>query len=169
MKEELNFKALCSLATRAAGLPEGSLSFKDRTMNLQAARASACYIALTEEKTNRNVIAKILNRDRTITYHYEQTHKKNFNKCSVYRNTFTKIYKEYKNIDGEKDIFVSKKSLKNYLLQNNVVESENTDVLLEIKSGEVSCIIKTTYFDYSNQLENISFALEDYHYTVKII
>lgn len=169
MTEELNFKALCSLATRVAGLPEGSLAFKNRTMNIQAARASACYIALTEEKIDRNVIADIIDRDRTVTYHYERTHKKNFKKCKVYRNTFTKIYQEYKNLDGEKDIFVSKRHLRNYLLNNKVVESKKPDVLLEVKSGEAICIIETTYFDFSNQLKNISFALENYHYTVKII
>jgi hypothetical protein len=169
MTEELNFKALCSLATRVAGLPEGSLAFKNRTMNIQAARASACYIALTEEKINRNVIAKVLDRDRTVTYHYENTHKNNFKNSSVYRNTFTKIYKEYKNIDGDKDIFFSKRHLRNHLLKNKVVESKNPDILLEVKSGEAISIIETTYFDYSNQLKNISFALKNYHYTVKII
>lgn len=169
MTEELNFKALCSLATRVAGLPEGSLAFKNRTMNLQAARASACYIALTEENIDRNVIADIIDRDRTVTYHYERTHKKQLNKCSVYRDTFTKIYQEYKNLDGEKDIFVSKRHLRNYLLKNKVVESKTPDVLLEVKSGEAICIIETTYFDFLNQLKNISFALENYHYTVKII
>lgn len=169
MTEELNFKALCSLATRVAGLPEGSLAFKNRTMNIQAARASACYIALTEEKIDRNVIAKILNRDRTATYHYERTHKKNFKKCNVYRNTFTKIYKEYKNLEGEKDIFNSKRSLRNYLLKNKVVELKKPDVLLEVKSGNSVCIIKTSYLDYKNQLENIKFALTKYHYSVKII
>jgi hypothetical protein len=169
MTEKLNFKTICSIATRVLDLPEGSLAFKSRTKKLQSARASACYIALTEENINRNIIALGLNRDRTITYHYQNAHKKKFKKCSFYRDTFTKIYKEYKNIDGEKDIFVSKRHLKNYLLQNKVVESQNSDVLLEVKSGEAICFIKTTYFDFSNQLENIKFALENYHYTVKII
>lgn len=169
MTEELNFKALCSLATRVAGLPEGSLAFKNRTMNIQAARASACYIALTEEKIDRNVIADIIDRDRTATYHYERTHKKNFKNCKVYRNTFTKIYQEYKNLDGKKDIFVSKRHLRNYLLKNKVAESKTPDVLIEVKSGEAVCIVETSYFDYINQLKNISLALKNYHYTVKII
>lgn len=168
MTEELNFKAICSLATRICGLPNGSLSTKSRVMNLQAARASASYIALTEEKIDRNVIADVLNRDRTVTYHYERTHKKNLNQCKIYRKIFTKIYKEYKNIDSEKEIFVSKRHLRNYLLQNKVVESENPDVFLEVKSGKTICIIKTTYFDFSNQIKNISLALANYHYTLKI-
>ena len=59
--------------------------------------------------------------------------------------------------------------MKSYLLQNGVSEKLDSDVLLEIKSGEIMCIIKTTYFDFSNQLENIKIALENYHYTIKII
>ena len=112
MTEKLNFKAICSLTTRVMGLEEGSLSSKSRERRLQSARSAAGYIALTEEDISRNVIADILDRDRTATYHYERTHKKNFNRCRVYRDIFTKIYKEYKNIDGEKEIFINKRQMK---------------------------------------------------------
>tara|TARA_R100001509_G_scaffold21293_1_gene11118 strand:+ start:111 stop:626 length:516 start_codon:yes stop_codon:yes gene_type:complete len=171
MTQELDFKAICSIATRVSGLQEGSLSFKNRSRNLQAARASACYIALTEENIDRNVIAKVLMKDRTSTYHYENTHKKKFKNCDIYRNTFIKIYQEYKNMEGQKNIFVSKSHLKNHLIKNKikVVENKISEVLLEVKSGEAVCIVETSYFDYINQLKNISLALNNYHYTVKII
>jgi len=169
MTEKLNFKAICSLTTRVMGLEEGSLSSKSRERRLQSARSAAGYIALTEEDISRNVIADILDRDRTATYHYERTHKKNFKRCRVYRNIFTKIYKEYKNIDGEKEIFINKRQMKNHLLQSKVRESDNSDVILEVKSGEAVCQIKTTYFDFSNQIENINIAMEKYHFTIKII
>mgnify|MGYP003135586650 FL=1 len=171
MTEELNFKAICSIATRVSGLQEGSLSFKNRKRNIQAARASACYIALTEENIDRNVIAKVLMKDRTSTYHYENAHKKKFENCDIYRDTFIKIYHEYKNLEGEKNIFVSNSHLKNHLIKNKikVVEFKKCEVLLEIKSAEAICFVETSYFDYLNQLKNISFALENYHYTVKII
>ena len=109
MTEELNFKAICSLTTRVMGLEEGSLAYKNRTRKLQASRSIAGYIGITEEGISKNVIAKILNRNRTATYHYVRFHKKNFQRCKIYRDCFTKIYKEYKNIDGEKDIFVNNK------------------------------------------------------------
>lgn len=171
MTEELNFKAICSIATRVSGLQEGSLSFKNRKRNIQAARASACYIALTEENIDRNVIAKVLMKDRTATYHYENTHQKKFEKCNIYRDTFIKIYHEYKNLEGEKNIFVSKSHLKNHLIKNKikVVESKKSEVLLEVKSGVAICFVETSYFNYLNELKNISFALENYNYTVKII
>ena len=65
MTEELNFKAICSLTTNVMGLPEGSLSFNNRTRNIQAARSVAGYIGLKEENIDRKIIAKILKRDRT--------------------------------------------------------------------------------------------------------
>jgi len=59
--------------------------------------------------------------------------------------------------------------MKSYLLKNGVSEKLNCDVKLKIKSGRVTCTIKTSYFDFSNQLENIKLALKNYHYSVKII
>ena len=59
--------------------------------------------------------------------------------------------------------------MKSYLLKNGVVETLDPNVLLEVKSGQVKCIIKTSYFDFSNQLENVKLALTNYHFTVKII
>ena len=169
MTEELNFKAICNLTTEVMGLPTGSLSSKSRKRQLQSSRSIAAYIGLTKENINRYTIAKVLNRDRSLTYHYEKTHKKNFKNCIVYRNTFTKIYKKYMDVDGKKEIFISGRHMKNYLLQNKVNESRKSDVKLEVKSGNAKCIIHTTYFDFSNQIENIKLALENYHFAIKII
>jgi hypothetical protein len=169
MTEELNFKAICSLTTRIMGLPDGSLSLQTRKRPLQVARSIAAYIGRTEEDINRKVIAKVLKRDRTATYHYEAAHKKNFTHCIIYRKSFEKIYKAYKDIDGSKNIFLDKDFMKSHLLQNGVIETLDSDLKLEVKSGEVKCIIKTSYFDFSNQLENVKLALRNYHYTVNII
>ena len=168
MTEEYNFKCICGLTTRVLGFPDGSLSTKSRKRPLQAARAVASYIARTEEDIHRAIIGKVLNRDRSDIYHYERTHKKYFATCLVYRNTFDKVYKAYLDIDGTKAIFLDKDIMKRFLLNNGIKETLNPEVLLEIKSGQVSCKIKTSYFDFSNQLENVKFALENYHYTVKI-
>jgi hypothetical protein len=169
MTEELNFKSICNLTTNTMGLPEGSLALKSRKRPLQVARSIAGYIGLTEESIHRNIIAKALNRDRAVTYHYETGHDKNFKHCIIYRNSFTKIYKAYKEVDGIKDIFVNKKHMRNHLLQNGVTEKLNSDVTLQIKSGEIICNIKTSYFDFSNQIKNIKLAMKNYHYTTKIL
>ena len=169
MTEEYNFKCICSITTRVLGFPDGSLSTKSRKRPLQAARAVASYIARTEEDIHRAIIGKVLNRDRSNIYHYERTHKKFFATCLVYRNTFNKVYKAYMDIDGTKDFFLKGNKMRTYLLKNGVSNRYEGDITLEIKSGKAICKIKTSYFDYLNQLEYIKLALKNYHYSVKII
>ena len=169
MTEEYNFKSICNLTTKLLGLPDDALALKSRKRPLQVARAIAGYIGRTEEDINQKIIGKVLNRDRTLIYHYENTHKTNYANCSIYRDTFNKVYKAYKDIDGIKEVFIDGDFMKSYLLKNEVVETLNPEVILEVKSGQVKCKIKTSYFDFSNQLEIVKLALRNYHYTIKII
>ena len=169
MVGELNFNAICSLTTRVMGLPEGSLALKSRKRHIHCSRAIAAYIGLTEEDIDRKIIAKILNRDRTATYHYVKKHKKNFKHCKIYRASFEKIYSAYKDIDGNKKIFTDKDFLKNHLLQNGVRESMKPNVFIEVKSGQVKYKIKTTFFDFSSQFDKVKEVMVNYHYTVKIL
>jgi len=169
MTEEDNFKNLCNLTTRVLGLPNGSLALKSRKRPLQVARAIAGYLGRTEENIHRTIIGKVLNRHRSLIYHYESRHEPLYKTCAVYRETFNKIFSAYKDIDGAKKMFSNKNTMKSYMLQNGVVETLDSDVKLEVTSGQVKCIIKTSYFDFSTQLKNIKFALNNYHYTVKII
>ena len=163
MTEEYNFRNICNLTTKLLGLPDDALALKSRKRPLQG------YIGRTEEDISQKIIGKVLNRDRTLIYHYENTHKTNYANCSIYRDTFNRIYKAYKDIDGIKEVFIDGDFMKSYLLKNEVVETLNPEVILEVKSGQVKCKIKTSYFDFSNQLEIIKLALKNYHYTIKII
>ena len=169
MTEEYNFRNICNLTTKLLGLPDDALALKSRKRPLQVARAIAGYIGRTEEDINQKIIGKVLNRDRTLIYHYENTHKTNYANCSIYRDTFNRIYKAYKDIDGIKEVFIDGDFMKSYLLKNEVVETLKPEVILEVKSGQVKCKIKTSYFDFSNQLEIIKLALKNYHYAIKII
>ena len=169
MTEEYNFKNICDLTTSVLGLPKGSLATKTRKRPIQVARAIAGYIGSTEENIHRTIIGKVLKRDRSLIYHYEHTHTSNFKTCPVYRSAFLLIYKAYKDIGGTKQFFLEGNFMKHHLLKNGVKETLKSDVILEIKSGESTCNIKTSFFDFSNQLENVKFALQDYHFTVKII
>ena len=171
MTEEYNFKNICNIATEVMGLPKGSLADKSRKKELQVTRAVAAYIARIEEDIHRNTIGKVLNRNRTLIYHYEYTHEANYETYPLYIKTFNKVYKAYKNIKGDKDVFLSGSKLKKYLLKNNVKEVKDCDneLLFEVVSGEASCLIKTSYFDFSNQSKNIKLALENYQYKINII
>ena len=75
MESEDNFKLLCNLTTDVMGLPKGSLSTKSRKRNLQVARSSAGVIARIQDDTSQTIIAKVLNRNRSLIYHYEKTNK----------------------------------------------------------------------------------------------
>ena len=77
--------------------------------------------------------------------------------------------KKYKDVIFEKDVFITGKQMKNHLLLNKVYESRQSDVKLKIISGKAKCIIYTSYFDFSNQIENVKLAMKNYHYTIKII
>lgn len=169
MTEEINFKCICDLTTNVLGMPTGALALRSRKRNLQVARSVAAYIGRTEEDIHRTIIGKGLNRNRSMVYHYEHRHKTLYKSCLVYRNTFNKIYKAYKDVGQEKEIFINGKLMRDYLLHNGVKESIKPDVLIDVKSGDCNCIINTSYFEFSSQLENIKLAMEKYHYTIKLI
>jgi len=169
MTEEDNFKNICNLTTKLMGFEDGALALKSRQRPLQVARSIAAYIGRSEEDIHRTVIAKELNRDRSLIYHYEKTHKSNYAYCLVYRNCFNKVYRGYKDIDNSKLTFLDDEFLKRHLIQSGVKENDKAQVFLEVKSGDAICIIKTSYFDFSNQLKNVKLALTNYHYTIKII
>ena len=169
MTEENNFKALCDLTTSVLGLPKGSLALKTRKSELQIPRSVASVIAMMVDDTHPTVIAKVIKRDRCSVYHYQNTHKSNYAKKEKYRNIFNKVYRSYKDLEGTKDFFLDGDYMRSYLLKKGASSSSNGDVSLEVNSGQVKCIIKTSYFDYTNQFEIIKLALKDYHYTIKII
>tara|TARA_A100001201_G_C4073747_1_gene196664 strand:- start:425 stop:943 length:519 start_codon:yes stop_codon:yes gene_type:complete len=164
-----NFEKICNMATSVMKLPKGILSSKSRKRDLQVVRQVAAYIGRFEEKIHQNYIAKVLNRDRTLVYYYESTHKSHYKTCPLYRETFNKIYKKYLQIEENKKVFLDNDYFKDFLLKHKVKEDKKAEVKIKVTSGECSCIIKTTYFDFSDQLKFIKFALKDYHYSIKLI
>ena len=172
MVEKETFQYICELTTRVLGFTKDDLALKSRKRPLQVARAIAAYIGRTEELIHPKIIAKAFKRHRTLIYHYEHTHKDKYANCKIYRNAFTKVYKAFKSLDEDRDMFLDGDFMKSYLLKNGVKESKtpkNSQVILEVKSDKVKCKIKTSYFDFSNQLEIIKLALKNYHYSIKII
>jgi hypothetical protein len=171
MTERYNFRSICDLTERVLQLPKGALKDKSRKRPLQIGRQVAAMIGRLEEDIHHKEIANCLDRNRSLIYHYEKTHEGNYMTWSLYKDSFNKVYKAYKDLEGEKNVFIMGSDIKNYLLLNGVKEAPKfkDDVLLSVKSGNASCIIKTTYLDFSIQLENIRLALQDYHYTINII
>ena len=169
MRDAAIFQNLCNATTAILELPDGSLSLRSRKRPLHVARAITAYIGVTEQNIHRTIIGQVLNRHRSLIYHYEKTHKSNYATCIVYRNAFNKIYSAYKKLDNTRPFFLDDDFLKKHLEKNGVVENEKSQVYLEIKSGESTCIIKTSYFDFANQLKNVKLALQDYQFNIKVL
>ena len=159
------FIQLCLLAENTLGIPNGSLSLKSREQQIVDARKAVAIIGHKEQKTPFEIMAEVLNKDRTSFYYYTNEANKTFAENKPFRNTYRSILKAYKNIDADLNIFIDKRDMKEFLLRNGVKEKkENHDVEIRVISGEIFVDIKTTYFDYFDQIENIKLALKDYKY-----
>ena len=169
MTLEDNFKNLCNLTTSLLGLRKGSLAYKSRKQDLQVARSIASVIARIEYEVPHSTIAKVINRNRTLIYHYEKNHKHNYATFPKYRDTFNKVFNAFTTIEDSKKSFFDLQQLKNYLRKNDVFNSEKHQVIIRIKSGKVGTDIKVSYRDFYNQLENVKLALQNFKYQIEII
>ena len=163
-----NFIHICNLTTSVMGLRKGSLAYKTRKQEIQIPRMVAAVIGRIEENINHAIIAEVLSRHRASIYHYEKCHQGNYT-WEKYREVFNKVYMTYKQIEQSKKVFIDKHYMKEFLLKNGVKESPKLEAQIMVKSGSVSIIIMTSYMDFSNQLENIKFALQDYKYEMEIL
>tara|TARA_R100001530_G_scaffold36587_1_gene28417 strand:+ start:559 stop:1086 length:528 start_codon:yes stop_codon:yes gene_type:complete len=168
MTSKDNFIHICNLTTNVMGLPKGSLADKSRKQKIQIPRMVAAVIGRTEEGINHSVIAEVLSRHRASIYHYEKCHQGNYT-WEKYRDVFNKVYMTYKQIEQSKKVFVDKLYMKEFLLKNGVKESPKNEAQILIKSDRIEVIISTSYMDFSNQLENVKFALRDYKYEMQIL
>ena len=162
-----NFRHICNITTSVLGLRKGSLSSKTRKREIQFARMIASVIARKEEGIHRQIIADVLKRDRTLIYHYENAHDGNFT-FPQYRDAFRKVYLSYYKLDVSKNIFDDPFRMKEFLIKKGVKEHPKNEVQILIKSGKVGCSIKTSYLDFSNQVENIKLALNKANYKYEI-
>ena len=167
--QEDNFRMLCDLTTNVMGLPQGSLALKTRKREIQVCRTVASVIARTEDTIHRKVIAGVLNRDRSLIYHYEKNHKSNYAYWNEYRNCFNKVFTAYKDIQKNKKTFLDDDWMKSHLIKNGVVENSKAQVLIEVRSGKALCILKTSYFEFSTMLQQIKDGMQGYKFNVKIL
>lgn len=169
MTQEDNFKNLCNLTTSLLGLRKGSLAYKSRRQELQVARSIASVIARKEYEIPHSTIAKVINRDRTLIYHYEKNHKHNYSTFPKYRDIFNKVFNAFQSIEDSKKTFFDLRQMQDYLRKNDVVNSVKHQVSIRIQSGDVGTDVKVSYRDFYNQLENVKLALQNFKYEIEII
>ena len=169
MNSEDNFKNLCDLTTSLVGLPKGSLALKTRKLKYQVPRMITAMVAIIEDGTNKTIIAKILDRDRTSINHYEVRHASNYASFPKYRDTFNKIYNAYTELKDAKYTFKDMHHLKNYLRDNEIFNSDKHQTTIRITCGKFGTDIKVSYRDFYNKFEMCKLALQNYKYEIEVI
>jgi len=160
------FEHICNLTTSLVGLRKGSLAFKSRKQEIQLPRLVASNIARLSG-IHQRAIAEVLKRDRSLIYHYENTHSANYTSWAKYRKMFNLVYKAYEEIEEVKPAFLDRKGMKQHLLEF-VEESEPYQVEILITSGVVGCKIRTSFIKFSYVLKNLKFALANYNHSINI-
>tara|TARA_R100001530_G_C4312301_1_gene153389 strand:- start:633 stop:1160 length:528 start_codon:yes stop_codon:yes gene_type:complete len=160
------FEHICNLTTSLVGLRKGSLAFKSRKQEIQLPRLVASNIARLSG-IHQRAIAEVLKRDRSLIYHYENTHSANYTSWREYRKMFNLVYKAYEEIEDVKPAFIDRKGMKQHLLEF-VEESEPYQVEILITSGVVGCKIRTSFIKFSYVLKNLKFALANYNHSINI-
>jgi len=169
MNSENNFKNLCDLTTKLVGLPKGSLALKTRKTEYQVPRMVAAMVARLEDETHREVIAKVLDRDRTSINHYEVRHAFNYASFSKYRDTFNLIYNAYSDIKDAKYTFKDMHHLKQYLRDNHIFDSDKHQTTIRISCGKFGTDVKVSYREFYNKFELCKLALQNYKYEIEVI
>jgi len=169
MTTEDNFKNLCDLTTGLVGLPKGSLALKTRKLEYHVPRMIAAMVARIEDGTHRDIIAKVLDRDRTSINHYEVRHAFNYASFAKYRDTFNLIYNAYKSVKDAKYTFKDVHHLKQHLRDNEIFDSAKHQTTIRIISGKFKIDIKVSYREFYNKFELCKLALQNYKYEIKVI
>ena len=169
IQQEDNFKVLCQMTTNMLELPKGSLASKSRKKQLQVPRMVVSVVSNMLDETHFNIIAKGINRDRSLIFYYMKMHKSNLRSYPEYRKLFNEVYNKYLNIKESKKTFIDMLHLKHHLNSFGVKNSEKQQIIIRIKSGEVGLDIKVSYLDLSFQLELINLAMKDCNYKLNLI
>ena len=165
---EDNFIELCNLAENICGLENGSLSKKSRKHKFAVTRSAVSCVARQVDGTHQKVIAKVLNRDRSLIYHYEKMHISNYRSWILYRKTFDKLYNAYLDHQNSKRVFSDINQMKNHLKHFGVEHSDVCQQIIKIKCNTIELDIILSYKDFYKQLELIKLALDGYKYNLQV-
>tara|TARA_R100001443_G_scaffold76563_2_gene84010 strand:+ start:10006 stop:10527 length:522 start_codon:yes stop_codon:yes gene_type:complete len=166
MSETEQFIQICNLTTKVLELPKDCLSLQLRDRPIALGREIAGYIGL-KEGIKRNIVAKVLKKHRTATYHYERNHADWFKWYKPYRNAYIKVMRAFRNIEDNKKQFIDKKHLK-YFIQDELglKNSKKPEVLVTINSGNLNYLLLSDCFNFSKQMEILKNALKDYKHKI---
>lgn len=169
MTDREKFETICDLTTQTVGLQQGSLAYKTRKQDILVPRMVATVIGILTKDIHVTIIADIIKKDRTSVLHYRNTHKSNYSSFPIYRDTFNKVWKAYKELEKVKLVFSDKEELSRYLLDAGVKIVAKPQVKIKVTSGKYKYLVPTTYLDFSNNIDIIKKSLKEYNYSYDII
>ena len=136
MTDREKFETICDLTTQTVGLQQGSLAYKTRKQEILVPRMVATVIGILTKDIHVTIIADIIKKDRTSVLHYRNTHKSNYSSFPIYRDTFNKVWKAYKELEKVKLVFSDKEELSRYLLDAGVKIVAKPQVKIKVTSGK---------------------------------
>lgn len=162
-----NFIHICNLTANVLGLQKGSLINKSRKKELQRARMIAGVIG-RKEGIKHSIIAKELNRDRTLIYHYEKKHKHWFSNRSYpdYAKEYTKVFSAYEEIEDSRKQFIDRFHLRHFVKELGLKSGEKKDVLFTIESGDIRYQFFSDAHNFSKYYDTLTLALGGYKATL---
>ena len=168
MTDREKFETICDLTTNLVGLHQGALSDKTRKQIIHVPRMAASVVARVND-IHPNTIAQVIERDRTSVLHYYKSHGHNLKSFPKYREIFFEVYAAYEDIIRSKRIFQDKNDLRMYLVSQGIVmKCSKPQVVVVVKSGKVSCNVRTRYSLCSDLMEDIKDVLRYHNFTLEI-
>tara|TARA_R110002051_G_scaffold133403_3_gene206778 strand:- start:634 stop:1161 length:528 start_codon:yes stop_codon:yes gene_type:complete len=168
LTDEQEMKDLCEIATQICNLERGSLSCKSQEKVYVLPRSVVGVLARKELGIHYNIIASMLNRDRSSIYHYERGHISNYEGWNDYRVLFNKIYNSYTDLRQTKKRFDSPSELIEYLTSIGVRHSKKPDLYIVISTARWEVQIDTDTKSFSKNMDLCKLALKDYNCKIYI-
>ena len=156
---------ICNIATKVCRLRKGVLKTRTRVQKIHLPRMVVSNISLVEKGIHYNTIAEVLKRHRSSIYYYEKYHEIYYSHWDHYRRIYNKVYNAY--TDGKK-AQLKEVDLKDLLKDAEIFNRKDPQVFIDVLVGEASTSIKSTYKDFTADVEGIKRALKDYTHDLYI-
>ena len=156
------FEKISNFTTSTLSLPEDILKTKSRKFDICLGR-KICTVISFNKGIKREVIASLLNMDRTATYYYTKIHENSFDTCIRYAKAYTKILKEVNGYKETSKVFLEKAWLIKHLEKFGLKSSKRKEILFTLKSGDVSYQFYSDYYNFAKDYDLLEQAMKGYN------
>ena len=162
MKQTEEFNEILDLTSNIFNIDRNELISKDRSMHLAIPRNAAAVIGVKKAMLKKEIVAKGLNRHRTLIYHYLKNHKQFFKYHKPYAKGYLKILNAYKNIDVSRKQFIDKDEFKLFVEKINFKNAKKPDIIISVSCAKYNHNFLSSCFKFSDDIEIIKDAFKEY-------